>query len=408
LLPVIGLIQVGSHSHADHYTYVPLIGIFTLVAWGGRDLASRWRHGVVISGAVAVLVLSLCIALCRHQLGYWQNSETLLRHAIAVTEDNDLMHNNLGAMLVGQGRLDEAIEQFRLADKVHPNSARVHDNLGAALAKQGKLEEAIQHLREAIRLDADWAGAHNNLGAVLGQLGQFDEAMNHLRTAIRLTPRDAGAHCNLADALALVGRLDEAIGQYQEALRLKPDDPETRRNLGVALARQGRLKEAIAQLQTAVEANPKLVSAQSHLASALLRCGRPAEATAHYQTAIEVQPSNPSLLNNLAWVLATCPLASVRDGPRAVELAGQAERLSGGSNSSILETLAAAYAETGRFPEAIKTAQRALELATAQTNSADVKPLRAQIGLYGAGFPFRDIGQTNMAPESRYPAASSQ
>ncbi|HVM47769.1 MAG TPA: tetratricopeptide repeat protein [Candidatus Acidoferrum sp.] len=399
LLPVIGLIQVGSHSHADHYTYVPLIGIFSLVAWGVSDLAKCRPRGVLATGATAGLVLGLCVVFSRHQLGYWQDSETLLRHAIAVTEDNDLMHNNLGALMVGQGRLDEAIEEFRVADKLHPDSARVHDNIGAALAKQGKLKEAMEHLREAIRLDPEWAGAHNNLGAVLGQLGRFDEAMDHLQTAVKLAPRDAGAHCNLADAFAVVGRLDEAIAQYQAALTLTPDDAQTRRNLGVALAREGRFQEAIVQLQQAVESDPKLASAQSHLANVLLRCGRPAEAAVHYQAAIDVQPSDPSLLNNLAWVLATCPLAAVRNGPRAVELAEQAERLSGGNNSSILGTLAAAYAEAGRSTEAVAAARRALDVAGTRADPAQAASLRAMLGLFQGGAPFRDAIQTNPAPK---------
>jgi Flp pilus assembly protein TadD len=269
LLPVIGLIQVGSHSHADRYTYVPLIGIFTLLVWGACDLTKGWRYRAVISSAAAVLVISLCVALSRQQLGCWQDSETLLRHAIAVTQDNEPMHNNLGTVLVGQGRVDEAIDQFREAIRLNPESAGVHDNLGAALAKQGKLEEAISHLREAIRLDPDCGDAHNNLGAMLGRLGQLDEAMDHLQTAIRLMPGHAGAHCNLGDALASTGRLDEAIGQYQAAIRLKPDDPEAHCNLGVAFGGKGRLDEAIAQWQEALKLKPGYVEAQNNLRRAL-------------------------------------------------------------------------------------------------------------------------------------------
>ena len=177
LLPVIGLIQVGSHSHADRYTYVPLIGIFTLLVWGACDLTkalalSGWHR--VGSGR---LVICLCVALSRQQLGCWQDGETLFRHAIAATQDNEPMHKNLGTVLVGQGRVDEAIDQFREAIRLNPESAGVHDNLGAALAKQGKLDEAISHLREAIRLDPGCGDAHNNLGAVLGRLGQLDDAI---------------------------------------------------------------------------------------------------------------------------------------------------------------------------------------------------------------------------------------
>jgi tetratricopeptide (TPR) repeat protein len=145
----------------------------------------------------------------------------------------------------------------------------------------------------------------------------------------------------------------------------------------------------------------KLASEHSRLANLLLERGQFDEAIAQYQAAIDAQPANPYYLNNLAWVLATCPQAAVRNGARAVELAEQAERLSGGKNPAILGTLAAAYAEAGRLAQAVATAQRALELATAQTNSADVEALRAQIGLYQAGSPFRDASQTNLTPRAR-------
>ena len=397
LLPVIGLIQVGSHSHADRYTYVPLIGAFIIFAWGANDLTRHWRYQPVILSAAAALFLTLGAALTRHQLSYWKDSETLLRHAIAVTQDNGLMLNNLGAALAGKGRLADAAERFREAVTLNPDGARVHDNLGATLAKQGKLDEASRHLREAIRLDRDCADAHNNLGAILGREGRLDEAIYHLQIAVRLTPRDAGAHCNLGDAFAATGRLDEAISQYREALRLKPDDPETHCNLGVTLCKKGHLEEAIAQFQEALQANPKLANAQGAFAGALLRQGRAAEAKAHYQAAIGAQPGNASFLNNLAWILATCPDTSIRNGARAVELAQQAERLSGGRNPSILGTLAAAFAETGRFPEAIASARQALELAAAQNNTMEAESFRAQLQFYQASAPFRDDSQTNAA-----------
>jgi Flp pilus assembly protein TadD len=156
--------------------------------------------------------------------------------------------------------------------------------------------------------------------------------------------------------------------------------------------------EAIAHFQRALSLQPNLAEAHNNLANALLQKGRAAEAVTHYQAAADALPGNPYLLNNLAWVLATSPQASVRNGVRAMELAQQAERLSGGKDPSVLGTLAAAYAETGRFPDAVAAAQRALELATSQTNLARVGTLRTQLGLYQAGSPFRDVVSTNAPP----------
>jgi tetratricopeptide (TPR) repeat protein len=184
--------------------------------------------------------------------------------------------------------------------------------------------------------------------------------------------------------------VDEAIAHFQIGLELQPNVAGAHNNLANALLRKGRVDEAIAHFQRALSLAPNLAEAHHNLGNALLQKGRLAEAVAHYQAAAEALPDNPYLLSNLAWVLATCPQASVRNGDRAVELAQQAERLSGGKNSSILGTLAAAYAEAGRFTDAVATAQRALELATAQTNPAQVEALRTRIGLYQAGSPFRD------------------
>jgi tetratricopeptide (TPR) repeat protein len=186
--------------------------------------------------------------------------------------------------------------------------------------------------------------------------------------------------------------VDAAIAHFQKGLELQPNLAGAHNNFANALLRKGRADEAITHFQRALSLQPDLAEAHNNLANVLLQKGRLEEAVAHYQAAVAALPENPYLLGNLAWVLATCPEASVRNGARAVELALQAERLSGGKDPSILGTLAAAYAEAGRFSEAVATAQRALELATAQANTAQVETLRARISLYQAGSPFRDTG----------------
>jgi protein O-mannosyl-transferase len=269
LLPVIGFVQVGSHAHADRYTYVPLIGVFIILVWGAHDLTRRWRHQTAALKIAAFVTVLLCALLTCRQIGFWRDTETLLRHAIAVTVDNTLAYNNLGAALAGQGRLDEAIGLLREAAKLNPEDAGVQDNLGAALARQGRLDEAITHLREAVRLNPGHAGAHNDLGAALGRQGRLGEASEQLQIAVELAPGDAGAQCNLGDALAATGRPDEAISHYQAALKLKPDYAEAHCNLGLALGRQGRLDEAIVHLQEAVRLNPDYADAQQNLRAAL-------------------------------------------------------------------------------------------------------------------------------------------
>ena len=163
--------------------------------------------------------------------------------------------------------------------------------------------------------------------------------------------------------------MDEAITQYQKALEIKPDYAEAHINLGSALQQKGRVDEAITQFQKALQLNPDYAEAHNNLGNALLQKGRVSEAIAHFQQALQLEPADPRIKNNLAWLLATCPEASLRNGNKAVELAPQANELTGGENPIILHTLAAAFAEAGRFSEAVETAQRALHLAGAQSNT---------------------------------------
>jgi Flp pilus assembly protein TadD len=444
LVPVIGLVQVGLQSMADRYTYLPLIGVFLGAVFGLGDLAVRLRLKSTLLVLVAVIVLAGCLFATVRQLQYWQDGETLFERALAVTKDNPIAQSSLGTALGEAGRLPEAMEHFREALRLKPGSALAHNNLGNALLHTGQPQEAMEHFREALRLRPDDAEAHNNLGVALAQTGQPQEAMEHFREALRLKPDDAKTHYNLGVALAQTGQPQEAIKHYQEALRLQPNLPEAHCNLGITLTRIGRLMEAIAQFRTALQLQPDLAAARNNLGDALinfgcvlfqkgqlnqaiaslqeglqirpdnagaynclglifLRQGQAGEAAADFQKALELQPDNADAHKCLAWMLATCPEASVRNGARAIELAQQAEQLSGGKDPAIITILAAAYAEAGRFPEAVTTARQALQLAAIQTNTAVVNALRAQIGFYEADTPFRDISLTNTLSSESQP-----
>jgi tetratricopeptide (TPR) repeat protein len=230
--------------------------------------------------------------------------------------------------------------------------------------------------------------AHKNLGLVLLKKGKLKEAADQFLKILETKPDDADAHFNLGNILRQKGSMDEAMIHFQKTLEIKPGYADAHINLGNILLQKGRVAEAIAQFQKALELNPDDANAQDNLANAFLREGNMAEAITHYQEALRRQPSDPAIQNNMAWLLATCPEASLRDGRKAVELAQQADGLTGGKNPVILHTLAAALAEAGRFSEAVEIAQRALQLAEAQSKSTLGLALQSEIKLYQAGRPF--------------------
>ena len=203
--------------------------------------------------------------------------------------------------------------------------------------------------------------AQNNLGIVLLRKGELDDAMSRFQAAVNLRPENAPAHDNLAKAFLQKGQVNEAMFHYRKLLEIQPDNSEARNILGTVLIQQGRVGDAIEQ----------------------------------WQETLAAEPENGNAKSNLAWVFATYPEASFRDGPKAVQLAEQALQLSGGKNALIFRTLAAAYAENGRFAEAIESAQRGFELATEQANSGLAAELQNNILLYRAGSPLRDTSLTN-------------
>jgi tetratricopeptide (TPR) repeat protein len=363
LVPVIGLVQAGMQSMADRYTYLPQIGLFLGVTFCIGHWAAKRRLNPVVMISVAGIVLAGCLILTARQLQYWRDSETLFRHALAVTQDNPVAQNNFGTALLQEGRMDEAMAHFQKAVEIDPDYAVAHDNLGNILLQKGRVDEAIAQFQKALEAKPDYAEVHYNLGIILLQRGQVDEAIAHYQRALEAKPDFVKAHYNLGNILLRKGQVEEAITHYQKALAIQPDYADAHFNLATALLCQGRVAEAVAQYRKTVEFKPDAVAAR----------------------------------DNLAWVLATCPDASVRNGGAAIAQAEEANRLVGGNNPKILCTLAAAYAEAGRFPEAVATAQRALQLATTQDNADLVTSLRTQLASYQTNAPFRDVSLTNGA-----------
>jgi tetratricopeptide (TPR) repeat protein len=398
LLPVIGLVQVGVQAMADRYTYLPQIGLVLALAWGVADVARDWRCPRWICGVAASLVLLLLAGCAWRQTSYWRDTITLWTRTLDCTSRNSAAQNNLGGALYWQGRFNEAAAHFQTALEIRPDFAEAHNGLGSALLVCGHVNEAIAEFQTAVGLDPDFALAQNNLGGALARCGRFAEAIPHFRKAVETKPDYADAHYNLGLVLVDCGRADEAIAEFRTALRFKPDDAEVHNSLGSVLAGRGRITEAIAEFQKALKVDPDLADAHANLGSALAQEGDSRGAAAQWREALRLQPDDVAVLNRLAWLLATHPDGAVRNGAEAIGLARRAARLSGGRDPAILDTLAAAYAEAGRFPEAVETAQQALSLAAAAGNWPLADALRSRLGLYGTGSAFR---QAQPPPSAR-------
>jgi Flp pilus assembly protein TadD len=256
LIPVIGLVQVGNQSMADRYTYVPMIGLFIILAWGlGESCASRrLPRQLMIMAALFLLVASALRT--RDQISHWQNSETLFRHTLAVTQNNSIAYNDLGTYLSKRGQMTEAMDCFTKSLQINPDNSDVLYNLGNALAKSGNLDGAVDNYRRALQIAPTRTDILNNLGIVLARREQFADAAACFEKALKLKPDEAVTHNNFAMALFIQKRFDEAARHYREALRLQPGNPQIYGNLGDALVKQGQTAEAARCYQEALRLNP--------------------------------------------------------------------------------------------------------------------------------------------------------
>jgi tetratricopeptide (TPR) repeat protein len=269
LVPVIGIIQVGTQSMADRYTYIPIIGLFVATAWAIPDIARNWRYRQYILAAGAVIVLSALMFSTWTQVKYWQNSITLFEHAIQVTDNNYLAHNNLGVALSDAGKKEEAMAHYREAIRIKPSYENAYFNLGNNLSTQGRTDEAIVCYQEALRLRPNYAKAHNNLATLLISKKMFKEAIGHYQEALKTDPTNPGTHYNLGAAWMSIDYYEEAIGQFQQALGINPRFIEAHNAWGIALARSGKTGEAIDHFRKALWLKPNYAPARNNLETAL-------------------------------------------------------------------------------------------------------------------------------------------
>ena len=267
LVPVIGLVQVGDQAMADRYAYIPLVGIFVMIAFGMADVAEAKKLGFVPRILPVALVLIVLSILTYRQLGYWSSSYDLWSHTLAITHNNFVAEDNMGGALLLLGKPDEAHEHFEAAARINPHDPMSHSNLGAYLQEHNQLREAVQEYGATIQMTSDpalLASTYANLGAAYRDLGDDAKARESYDEALRLNPNQFNAYLGLGRLLERQGKLDDAITNYSRSVEVRPTESGCLR-LGHALAMKGRRQDAIAAYQQALQLNPDSTEAQQAL-----------------------------------------------------------------------------------------------------------------------------------------------
>ena len=359
LSPVLGFIMLYTFRYtfvADHYQYLACIGPIALVSAGLVNLADTFKKSRVVILTAALCIVTVLATLAWRQAAIYGNIETLWRTTLAR----------------------------------NPGCWMAHNNLGIVLFEKGQLDEAIAHYRSTLQMQPDFWDADYNLGSALLGKGEVDEAILYCEKAVAKEPNDPDAQVALANALLQKKRIDDAIVHYEKAVAMRPDYFLARYGLGHALLEKGQLSAAIEHCRAALLIRPGNPDCHTILAIALDESGHSVEAIQHYERALEISPQSVSALNNLAWLLATCPDASLRNGARAIQLAQQADQLSGSTNAVVLRTLAAGYAEAGQFGKAIENVRAATRVARMQGDNSLAEELEQQIALYKLGLPYHE------------------
>jgi spermidine synthase len=313
--------------------------------------------------------------------------ETLKRR-MAQASDRIPFVYRLGAVSSEEGKLEEAAGYFTEVLRSDPDHVEAHNALGNVLAEQGRYDEAIDHHLKAVELAPDNAVTYNNLGCTLSERGRVAEALEYYSKALRLNPGFVDAHYNMGKALVSQGKLDEAIDRFTAVVRIDPGYSEAHNNLGDVFLGQGNLDKAVFHYATAARIAPEDALAQNGLGSALAAQGKMGEAIQHLSKAVDLEPDFVKALNSLAWTLATGSDPKFRDGARAVMLARRACQLTDNRHPLLLDTLAAAFAESGEFDKAVQTAQMAIALARSAGRVEWARDIEKRLESYNRGLPF--------------------
>jgi len=283
LVPVIGIMQVGSQAHADRYTYLPQIGLVIMATWLTADWFAALRYRRAVLSAAAATVLAVLAIAAHGQTRYWRDSFSLWTRTLACTDGNYLAHNNLGLVFDRRGLHDEAGRYYRKSIEINPHFSEAYNNLGVVLEARRRLGEAVGYYEKALEINPDYAEAHSNLGSVFAKLGQIEKAVSHLERTLEISPNLAEAHNNLGSLFGRQGQFDKAIPHFEKALEIKPDYAEAHYNLGMAFEGIGKLDAALEHYGKALVDSNRAANIHNRMGGILIRQGQPAKALPHFE-----------------------------------------------------------------------------------------------------------------------------
>ncbi|HTY63515.1 MAG TPA: tetratricopeptide repeat protein [Acidobacteriota bacterium] len=290
LLPVIGLIKGGPGIQADRYTYVSLVGIFIMIAWGSAELMAKVRYREWILGAAATVCILCCMTVSWAQVGYWKNTVTLFHHTLAVTANNDVALNNLGFSFLEAGKVDEAMPYLLNAVRIKPEDSYIHVNLGNAYKEKGDLEKAASHYEKALSINPKYASASYNLANIYLQLNELDLCEKYFLKTIENDAQNFMAHTNLGAAYSRMGKSTEAIAQFRESIRIQPNQHLAYYGLGLEYMNLNNLEEAEYAFNKVLAFKPDYERAYCDLGTIMMLRKNYEGAIRYYAKALEINP----------------------------------------------------------------------------------------------------------------------
>ncbi len=302
LVPVIGLVQVGSQQMADRYTYLPLIGPFFALTWLARDLASR-RGATRVLGGVGIVLVGILSVLAFRQTRTWRNSFTLFEHAVAVTSRNAFCENNLGMVLERSGQVPEARKHFERALVFDPKSVSALCNLATLVQSENDLPRARELLDRALAIEPKNGETSRLMGSLLLAEGKPEKAVEYFQRAIDLAPTELEPRENLANLYRAMGKPEEAMAQLRKCQKLAPANPEIWNTMAATMVDLGKPTEAEAMFLKALDLNPNFERARTNLGVLRHGLGDFEGAIDHFRISLKLSPSNPQVIENLSGAL---------------------------------------------------------------------------------------------------------